>query len=211
MTKQKIKKALIVVDVQVDFCPEGNLAVPHGHEVIEVANCLTASKKFNLIVLTKDWHPANHCSFASNHLGKQLFETITLDNGVEQKLWPDHCIQDTDGAKFHPELAIRCDHIVFKGMDTDVDSNSAFFDNAQENSTGLFEYLTKNEITDVFIMGLATEVCVKLTVMDSINLGFNTYVIRDGCRAVNNVDGEKAFKEMKYATAIIITSDEIGE
>ena len=203
------RKALVVVDVQIDFCPEGNLAVPNGQEVVEVANYLSDGSGFDYKVLTKDWHPKNHCSFASSHPGKQLFETVTLENGVNQMLWPDHCIQDDDGAQFHPALDTECDKVIIKGTDIDVDSHSAFLDNAQNRSTGLLEYLNENEVTDVYVMGLATEVCVKLTVLDSVNLGFNTFVITDGCRAVNDENGKKAFKEMADATAILVTSEDI--
>ena len=209
MSNNKTKTALIVVDVQNDFCPDGALAVPNGHEVIEVVNYLTAHKHFDLRIFTQDWHPKDHCSFASNHLGKKVFETVTLNDGISQTLWPDHGVQNTDGAKFHPALVMRCDKIIQKGMNSDIDSYSTFWDNAEANATGLFNYLTENDITDVFIMGLATEYCVKFTVMDAVNLGFTTHVVLDGCRAVNNTDGEKAFKEMKNATAILVISDEI--
>lgn len=205
MTEQKRKSALIIVDVTTGFCP---IAI-NGHEVIEVANYLTAKKGFTVKVFTQDWHPANHCSFFTNHPGKKMLDTIILESGVEQTLWPVHSVQDTDGAQFHPALAMKCDKIIQKGTDPKIDSYSAFFNNTKTNSTDLYNYLIENEITDLFVMGLSTEICVKFTVLDAINLGFTVYVIRDGCRAINNEDGEKAFKEMKDATANIITSDEI--
>ena len=128
----KEKQALIIVDVQNDFCSGGALPVPNGYEVIEVANYLTAQKYFDVKVFTQDWHPKDHCSFASNHLGAELFETIKLDNGVnqilDQILWPDHCIQETNGASFHLALDIKCDKIIQKGINSDVDSYSGFWD-----------------------------------------------------------------------------------
>lgn len=192
------KSALIIVDVQNDFCKGGALSVPHGEEIVPLVNQAMAS--VDLVIATQDWHPKDHVSFASNQPGHAVFELITLENGVSQVLWPDHCIQESVGAQFHP--ALNVDHIkrVFrKGANKAIDSYSAFFDNAHQQATGLGDYLVDQGVTDLYIMGLATDYCVKFSVLDALSLGFNVAVIEDGCRGVNvqPTDSEKALNEME--------------
>lgn len=190
------KTALILVDLQNDFCPGGNLAVPGGDQVIALANQWQA--RFDCVIATKDWHPPDHVSFASNHPQHHVGETIIL-NGIPQILWPDHCIQKSIGSEFHPDLEThRIKKIFYKGSDKDIDSYSAFFDNAHQRSTGLSEYLKAQGIETVYIMGLATDYCVKYSALDAVSLGFHTIVIPEGCRGVdlNTGDITRAFEEM---------------
>jgi len=202
-------KALILVDLQNDFMPGGALAVAKGNEVTPIANQL--QQQFDLIIATKDWHPVDHTSYASNHSGCEIGDIITL-SGLSQVLWPNHCTQNTNGAEFTSDLdTSRINKIFYKGTDPNIDSYSAFFDNAHRKSTGLDDYLKKKGIEEVYILGLATDYCVKFSVLDACMLGFKTYVIADACRAVNlNPDDEqKAFKEMQNAGAIIINSTDV--
>jgi nicotinamidase/pyrazinamidase len=179
------KSALIIVDVQNDFCKGGSLAVPDANEIIPIINMIREQKNFDMIVLTQDFHPKNHKSFASNHKGKKVFDIIGL-NGLKQVLWPDHCVQNTLGAGFHPDLKIeRSDIIIQKGMDPDVDSYSGFYDNNHINDTGLAKLLHDNEIEEVLIAGLATDYCVKFTALDAVDEGFKTYIIVDAIRGVD--------------------------
>lgn len=220
-----MKKALILVDIQNDFLPGGSLAVPNGDEVIPVANEI--AWKFDLVVATYDSHPENHVSFASNHLGREVFDVVEID-GVQQILWPDHCISFTPGWQ-RPENLQCLDwtysidkrrtgkrvRVIYKGTDPQVDAYSGFagfgnnFD--KENST-LEKYLKELEINKVFIMGLATDYCVKFTALDSAKLGFKTFVIEDGCRGVNANPGdvEKAIEEMKEAGIAVISSEDVS-
>ncbi len=205
----KGKKALIMVDLQNDFCKGGHLAVPGGDEVIAIANELQTH--FDLVVATQDWHPHDHMSFAENHPGYSVGDVTTVD-GLKQVLWPNHCEQDTNGASFHPEL--KTEHITkifHKGVDKKIDSYSAFFDNAHRRSTGLGEYLQAENIQDVYVMGLATDYCVKYTSLDALHLKFAVYVIEDACRGVelNTGDIVKAKQEMLAAGAHLIHSSEI--
>lgn len=183
-----MKKALIVVDLQNDFMPGGSLAVPEGDKIIPVINELIS--KFNLVIFTKDWHPANHKSFASQHEEKNAFETIDL-NGVKQVLWPDHCVQNTPGADFHKDLdfsKIKKDFYIFKkGMDPEVDSYSGFYDNERKNSTGLNEFLNKLGVKETYICGLAGDYCCKYTAMDSAEQGFDTYFITDAIKYIGDI------------------------
>lgn len=195
----KEKKALIMVDLQNDCCGGCEFAVPGGAEVIPLANQLQA--KFDLIVATKDWHPPHHGSFAANHPERRAGETIQLGN-LPQTLWPTHCVQDTHGAEFHPDLQTdRVARVFYKGTDPDVDSYSAFYDNARLRSTGLSEFLKEQHVSDVYLMGLATDYCVKFSALDAKSDGFNVYVIPDACRGINlNADdSEKALAEMQRA------------
>lgn len=177
-----MKKALIIVDVQNDFCPGGALAVKHGDEVVAVINGL--QKNYDLVVATKDWHPLNHKSFASNN-NAPVGELRTL-NGRPQVMWPNHCVQGTEGAEFHPELnTLKIEKIFTKGENPEVDSYSGFFDNDKKSSTGLGEYLREKKVTEVDVVGLALDYCVKATALDAKNLGFKTRVILDATRAVN--------------------------
>lgn len=180
-------KALVIVDVQNDFCPGGSMGVKDGDKIIPVINDL--QKHFDIIVATQDWHPKDHVSFAVNQ-NKKPGEIITI-NGTKQILWPVHCVQKTKGAEFHPKLdTSRLNEIFKKGVDKNIDSYSGFFDNDHKQSTGLGEYLKKIGVTDVFILGLATDYCIKYTALDAANLGFNTSVIMDGCRGVNLKKGD---------------------
>lgn len=179
-----MKKALIVVDVQNDFCENGSLAVPGGGEVIPYINYLMETGDYDQIVFTQDWHPAGHKSFASNN-GRQVGETITL-NGISQFMWPDHCVQDTLGAEFHPGLNVRnATHIIQKGKNPDIDSYSAFQDNNRFMKTGLDDYLKFHDIKLVEIVGLALDYCVKFTCLDAVAAGYITCLHFRGTRAVN--------------------------
>jgi nicotinamidase/pyrazinamidase len=183
-------KALILVDLQYDFMPGGALAVPRGDEVVAVANALIA--RYELVVATRDWHPANHGSFASQHPGKKPGDHVLLD-GVDQILWPDHCVQNTRGAELHDDLdASAIDHIVFKGIDPLVDSYSTFFDNARKRATGLEGFLLEKGVREVVLMGLATDYCVLYSALDAVTLGFQTSVVQDGCRGIDLRPGDVA-------------------
>lgn len=204
-----MKKALVLVDLQNDFIPGGSLAVRDGDAVIPVAN--TVQKKFSLVVATQDWHPQNHGSFASNHRGKHPGDMIQL-GGLPQVLWPDHCVQGSRGARFHPVLNRSHVTKVFrKGTDPDIDSYSTFFDNAHRKSTGLGDYLREEKVTDVYLLGLATDYCVKYSALDAVHLGFKTHVVIDGCRGVelNTGDTEAAIDEMREAGVEIISSADL--
>lgn len=192
-------KALIIVDVQNDFVPGGALAVKGGDEVVEVINRLEL--EFDLIVATQDWHPKDHGSFASNHPGHAPGEIIDLF-GLDQILWPDHCVQGTRGAEFVKGLNThRIDRIFHKGTDLEIDSYSAFYDNGHRKSTGLADYLRERGVTEVYIAGLATDYCVKYTALDAAQSGFKVHLITAGCRGVNLQpdDSDKAIAEMREA------------
>src|SRR5262245_10541052 len=177
------KSALLLVDLQNDFLPGGALGVPQGDEVIPIANRL--SRHFDLVIATQDWHPANHGSFAASHPGRRPGDRIQLA-GLEQILWPTHCVQGSRGAEFAPGLdTTKFARVFHKGTDSLLDSYSAIFDNARRKSTGLDAYLSEQGITDVYIAGLATDYCVKYTAHDARELGFHTHVIGDACRGVN--------------------------
>ena len=202
-------KALILVDIQNDFIPGGALPVPEGDQVVPVANRL--QPQFDLVVATQDWHPANHGSFAANHPGKQPGDIIDL-NGLRQILWPVHCVQKTPGAAFVTGLSTRAIAGVFqKGTDPRIDSYSGFFDNGHRKATGLHDFLKARKVTDVFIVGLATDYCVKFTALDAKTLGFKTHLIEDACRGVNLKpdDVAKAIDELKTAGVNVLRSDEI--
>jgi nicotinamidase/pyrazinamidase len=174
---------LLVVDVQNDFCPGGNLPVPHGDEVVPMVNGL--ARKFEHVVLTQDWHPAGHHSFASTHRGKQPFETILLAYGP-QILWPDHCVQGTSGADFHPDLDIPHGELVLrKGFRPAIDSYSAFFENDRQTHTGLAGYLRERGFGRIFIAGLALDFCVRYSAEDALDLGFTVLVAEDASRGID--------------------------
>jgi len=180
---------LIVVDVQNDFCPDGALAVPHGDEVIPIVNSLAA--RFRNVVLTQDWHPRGHSSFASSHPGKATFETVTASYGP-QVLWPDHCVQGTPGAEFHPALqAPHAAVILRKGFNREIDSYSAFYENDRKTPTGLVGYLRERRLTRLFFAGLAFDFCVRYSAEDARREGFDAFVIEDGCRGID-LDGSLA-------------------
>jgi nicotinamidase/pyrazinamidase len=202
-------KALILVDLQNDFLPDGALAVPRGNEVIPLADELQS--RFELVVATKDWHPSNHGSFAANHPGKKPGDRIILD-GIEQILWPVHCVQNTQGAEFAPLFDnSRIAQVFHKGTERNIDSYSTFFDNAHRRHTGLAHYLEKRGIKDIYLMGLALDYCVKYSALDARQLGLTTYVILDGCRGIELESGDisRALDEMKHAGAILLKSSEL--
>ena len=182
-------KALIVIDVQNDFCPGGALAVPGGDDIVQGINALMG--EFEAVVLTQDWHPAGHSSFASSHAGKNPYELIDMPYGP-QVLWPDHCIQGSMGAKFHTELhQDRADLIIRKGFNPAIDSYSAFFENDHKTPTGLEGYLRTRGISDLTIVGLALDFCVNFSAVDAAKLGFDVTVQQDLCRAID-LDGSLA-------------------
>ena len=181
--------ALIVIDVQNDFCPGGALAVPQGDAILRGVNALMP--EFDAVVLTQDWHPAGHSSFASSHEGNDPYEVITMPYGP-QVLWPDHCIQGSIGAQFHPELQTdRADLIIRKGYNPDIDSYSAFFENDHRTSTGLEGYLRTRGIERLTMVGLALDFCVNFSAVDAAKLGFEVTVREDLCRAID-LDGSLA-------------------
>ena len=202
-------RALVLVDLQNDFLPGGALAVPNGDDVIAVARKLV--DKFDLIVATQDWHPPDHGSFAANHPGKNVGDLIKL-GGLDQILWPTHCVQDTPGAAFAAGLpAAAWQHVIRKGTDPSIDSYSGFFDNDQRQSTGLEAFLLNRQVTDVYLAGLATDYCVKSSALDARRLEFKTFVVRDGCRGANLEPGDdqRALSEMEAAGVRLVSSDEI--
>jgi len=189
---------LLVIDVQNDFCPGGALAVAGGDSVVGPINKIAA--RFEHIVLTQDWHPANHSSFASAHPGKKPFEQIELSYG-SQTLWPDHCVQGTRGAEFHPKLHLpQAELILRKGFRREIDSYSAFFENGHATPTGLAGYLRERGLTRVFLAGLAYDFCVGYSALDARRLGFEAIVIRDACRAID-LNGSVAKMEVEFAQA----------
>lgn len=201
--------ALILVDLQNDFAPGGALAVPDGDRVVPVANRLMPH--FDIVAASQDWHPTNHASFADNQPGHEIGDVIDL-GGMSQILWPVHCVQGTEGAELLSGLdSARIDRVFRKGMDPEVDSYSAFFDNARRSETGLADYLRERGVEDVYLMGLATDYCVKCSVLDACDLGFNTHLVLDGCRGVERKpkDVETALKDMQHAGAKIVESHDI--
>ncbi|ERE06960.1 bifunctional nicotinamidase/pyrazinamidase [Pseudogulbenkiania ferrooxidans] len=200
--------ALLVVDVQNSFCPGGELAVPGGDEVVPLINHL--SLLFENVVLTQDWHPAGHVSFASSHPGKQPFQNLDLPYGP-QTLWPDHCVAGSRGADFHPEL--ETEHarlIVRKGVHAQVDSYSAFVEADRAATTGLAAYLNALGVKKVWLAGLATDFCVAWSAIDACAAGFETFVVEDACRAID-MDGSlaEAWMKMRQAGVKRLRSDEV--
>lgn len=201
--------ALILVDIQKDFLPGGALAVSQGDQVIPVANEL--QKHFNLVVATQDYHPASHLSFAANHKGKKPGDHIEL-KGLDQVLWPVHCVQESEGAAFADTLEMdKVEKVFQKGTDPEIDSYSGFYDNGHLKATGLGDYLRQKGVDRVVIAGLAADYCVKYTALDAKGLGFDTVVVKDGTRAVNlqEVDFERALEEMESQGIRIVSSEEI--
>jgi nicotinamidase/pyrazinamidase len=201
--------ALLIVDVQNDFLPGGSLAVPDGDKIIPVINSL--QKQFEIIVATRDWHPANHGSFASNHKGHKPGDIIELD-GLEQILWPDHCVQGSPGAELSPQLNQNIiQRVFFKGTDPNIDSYSAFFDNGHRIQTEVHDYLQKKGVKSVYIVGLAADVCVYFTVKDALKLGYDTYLIRDATKGVNMQpeDTKNALADMEKRGAKLINSSDV--
>ena len=201
--------ALIVVDIQNDFCPGGALAVPRGDEVVPIVNRLAAA--FRNVVLTQDWHPLGHLSFASSHPGKAAFETVTASYGP-QVLWPDHCVQGTEGAALSKELSIpQAGLIIRKGFHRDVDSYSAFTEADHKTTTGLAAYLKARKVKRLFVAGLATDFCVAWTALDARKAGFETYVVEDACRGIDTQGSlTKAWADMAKAGVKRIQSGDIA-
>ncbi len=200
---------LVVIDVQNDFCPGGALAVADGDAVIEVIQRI--APKFEHIVLTQDWHPAGHSSFASAHAGKKPYEQIELSYGA-QTLWPEHCVQQTLGADFHPGLHLpQAELILRKGFRPRIDSYSAFFENDRVTPTGLAGYLEERGLTRVFLAGLAYDYCVGYSALDARRLGLQAVVIRDACRAID-LEGSVARIEAEFdqAGVMLIESAEVS-
>ena len=202
-------RTLILVDIQNDFLPGGALAVPRGDEVVPVANRL--QPRFDLVVATQDWHPERHGSFASTRPGRKPGDVAELA-GLPQVLWPDHCVQGTAGAAFAPGLEMnRVEAIVRKGTDPAIDSYSGFFDNGHRKSTGLGDYLKGRGATDVYVLGLATDYCVKFTALDALRLGFHVFLVEDGSRGVELRAGDvaRAVEEMRKAGVEVVGSAEV--
>lgn len=196
--------ALIIVDVQNDFLPGGALAVKEGFDIIPVINSIQT--KFDLVVATQDWHPAEHKSFASNHPGKKPFDEIDLD-GLSQVLWPDHCVQETRGAEFSNQLdSKRIEAIFRKGMDKNIDSYSGFFDNGKRKSTGLAPYLKGRNTTSIFVAGLAADFCVYFTAIDALEQGFQTSIITDATKAIDNEKLKNKLEDFVSKGGSLVTS-----
>ena len=197
-------RALLVIDIQNDFCPGGALAVAGGDEIVTHVNALMA--EFEAVVLTQDWHPSGHSSFASLHPGKGPFESVDMPYG-EQTLWPDHCVQGSEGAKFHPALNTdRADLIVRKGFRSAIDSYSAFFENDRTTPTGLDGYLRTRGITELVLVGLATDFCVNYSAQDAANLGYAVTVREGLCRAIDLGGSLNAARADMAARGVIIQS-----
>lgn len=205
-------KALLLIDLQNDFCKNGALEVKEGDLVIPIANSLIKKFKENndLILATKDWHPLTHKSFAKNSNGK--IGEVGILNGLPQVWWPAHCVQNSFGSEFHPNLNSKdIDITIFKGTNNEIDSYSGFFDNGKLKKTELNQILKSKNIDTLYILGLATDYCVKFTVFDALELGYKVYLVEDGCRGVNlaPTDSSKSIEEMKDKGAIIIKSFQI--
>lgn len=197
MTRYDLSTALVIVDVQNDFCPGGALAVAGGDEIVPLINSL--QERFRVCLFTQDWHPADHTSFAANHPGAEPFSLIDMPYGP-QVLWPTHCVQGTEGAAFHANLVTdRADLVVRKGFDAAIDSYSAFYENDRLTPTGLAGYLRDREITDLVMVGLALDFCVAYSAVDAARHGFGVIVWEDACRAID-LDGSLAAARTEMAS-----------
>lgn len=184
-------KVLLVIDAQNDFMPGGSLEVPEGDKIVPVINAI--QDEFDLVVAAQDWHPQDHVSFASNHEGKIVFDQIEV-HGRAQTLWPDHCVQGTKGAQFHSDLKTDSWETIFrKGTDTQIDSYSAFYDNGQLKSTGLTGYLKEKGATEIYMCGLAADICVYYSLLDAVKEGFTCFFVEDASRPLD----VKNFSDMK--------------
>lgn len=201
-------KTLILIDIQNDFMPYGALPVPEGDEIVPVVNKIIHT--FDLVVATQDWHPSNHISFASNHSNKKPFDVIEIE-GYKQTLWPDHCVQGTKGAEFHPELNLKPIEAIFrKGTNPQIDSYSGFYDNLHKKSTGLSGYLKEKQIKVLYFAGLATDYCVYFSMMDAIKEGFDVILIEDATRGIDKKNYEQNLKkELIKNNVRIIQSSEL--
>ncbi|HTF18749.1 MAG TPA: bifunctional nicotinamidase/pyrazinamidase [Chryseolinea sp.] len=199
--------ALILVDIQNDFVPGGRLAVPDGDAIVPLVNSL--QEAFGLVVATQDWHPQGHKSFASNHPGKRPFERIDL-HGLEQVLWPDHCVQGSSGAEFHPALEMKKVEAIFrKGMNPEIDSYSGFYDNGARKSTGLASYLREQKVRKVFVCGLAADYCVAYTAKDALRENFATFLIADATRPIDATGFQRAADEILGLGGNLIESSQL--
>lgn len=197
--------ALLLIDIQHDFLPGGALAVPQADDILEPIRLI--ARGFKTLVATQDWHPAGHKSFASSHAGKSVYDSIPL-NGFHQTLWPDHCVQETAGAAIHPDiLSLGIEKIIRKGTQPEIDSYSGFFDNQRKFKTDLHDFLQASHITKLVVGGLATDYCVKFTVLDALELGYSVVVFVPGVRGVNlnPGDSDRALAEMQKAGATLST------
>jgi nicotinamidase/pyrazinamidase len=198
--------ALLIVDLQNDFCPGGALEVPEGDQIVPLVNDL--ADQFAHVIQTQDWHPEGHQSFASSHSGHDPYDVIEVDYG-DQVLWPDHCVQGTEGAEFHPDLdTAQAELIIRKGFRPEIDSYSAFYENDGETSTGLAGYLRERDIDTLYLCGLATDFCVKWSAVDGRKEGFDVYVIEDATRGIDqNGSLAQAWEEMNDAGVQVVSSD----
>lgn len=204
-----VKSALIVVDIQNDFLPDGALGVPGGYDIIPLINSMV-KLKFDVCVASQDFHPPQHCSFASRW-SKKPGESILID-GIKQTLWPDHCVQGTFGCEFSSKLDTKhFEHIAHKGIDPNVDSYSIFFDNQKHRSTGIDDILRQKGITDLYFAGLTTEYCIKYSVVDAISLGYKAHIILDACRGVDLKPGdvETAIRKMVESGAELMSTEQV--
>lgn len=200
-------KTLVIIDVQNDFLPGGSLEVPFGDEIIPVINQI--QDKFDLVVVTQDWHPANHMSFASNHKDKKPFQKIEWD-GMDQVLWPPHCVQNTDGAKLHPNLNThRAEAIFRKGMHPQIDSYSVFYDNGHKKNTGLAGYLRQRQAGELYFCGLAADVCVWLSVKDALSEGFDVTLVENATKPIDPKKFHEIKQEMKNLGVRFLSSENI--
>ncbi|MBF8150509.1 bifunctional nicotinamidase/pyrazinamidase [Winogradskyella sp. F6397] len=198
-------KTLLVIDVQNDFMPSGSLPVPKGDSIVPVINKI--QDKFDLVLATQDWHPIDHVSFATNHKGKSNFDVIEL-YGKAQTLWPNHCVQGTEGAAFHPDLHTNNFEAIFrKGTDKTIDSYSAFYDNGHLKSTGLTGYLKEKGISQVYFCGLAADICVYFSIIDAFNEGFDCIFIEDASKALDNEHLKQLKIEMIAKGIKVLTSE----
>lgn len=202
------KSALLVIDMQYDFMSGGSLEVKNANKLIEPVNRLM-KLGWGLVAASKDWHPENHISFASNHKGHSAFEEITLHTGDRQVLWPAHCIQHTHGAEIHREINREAiDEIIYKGQNLQIDSYSAFFDNNHLEKTAMDDLLKKKDIEHICVVGLARDYCVKWTAMDGRQLGYHTYFIFDATKPVHADTDDEVRKELKNARVKIVHLNE---
>ncbi len=197
--------ALLLVDIQNDFIPGGSLAVPQGDTIVKVNNHL--QQHFDLVVATQDWHPSGHISFASEHANHKVFESIKID-GIDQTLWPEHCVQNSWGADFHPDLNTQKVEAIFrKGTNPKIDSYSAFFDNAHLKSTGLTGYLKEKGVKHIYFTGLAADICVYFSIKDALQEGFKCTLIEDATKALDQNIYEEQKHELSALGVQYVTSD----
>ncbi len=208
MTQRANGEAFIIIDVQNDFCTGGALEVPGGESVVPVINAL--QERYDMVVATQDWHPPHHHSFAVNHVGKEQFSTTQMHYG-EQVLWPEHCVQGTEGAAFHKDLATeRLELILRKGHRAEIDSYSAFFENDRRTATGLAGYLMERGVRSVALAGLATDFCVCYSALDAIHLGFSVTLYEDASRGIDLVGSLAAARQRMLEAGVTITQSGLG-